>query len=145
MFGKPKTYTSIDDCPIGVFNKILKDGNLERLTIKGKAKAKQLNEAWHNIYDEYLRLYGIPEQFKKYAELKMQAGELYAQSLQKGQVWKRALYELKNEEAEATIKEGESVEFEKVLAMTSKKSGFRIDPNTMSVREFYGYLKLENV
>ena len=139
---KSKYYNSIDNCPIGVFQYILKKGDLNRLTIKGKPSIKTLNQAWEQIYDEYLRLYGIPQSFRDYCLKKLQAGEMFAESIKEGMMWKRAIYEMLNEEAESLINQGHAEEFEKVLAITSKKAGFRLNPNEMSVREFYGYLNL---
>jgi len=142
MFFKSTYYNSIDNCPIGVFQSILKNGDLNRLIIKGKPSIKKLNIAWETIYDEYLKLYGIPQSFQDYCNKKIQAGEMFAESLIEGQSWKRAIYEMLNEEAESAIASQQSEEFEKVLAYTSKKVGFRIDPKAMTVREFYGYLNL---
>lgn len=142
MFFKSTYYNSIDNCPIGVFQSILKKGDLNNLIIKGKPSIKKLNEAWENIYDEYLKLYGIPQGFQDYCNKKIQAGEMYAESLIEGQSWKRAIYEMLNEEAESAISNQRAEEFEKVLAYTSKKVGFRINPKEMTVREFYGYLNL---
>jgi hypothetical protein len=142
MFFKSAYHHSIDSCPIGVFQDILKRGDLQKLVIKGKPRPAKLNEAWELIYDEYLKLYGIPQSFKDYCNKKIQAGEMFAESLIEGQSWKRAIYEMLNEEAESAISSQQSEEFEKVLAYTSKKVGFRIDPKAMTVREFYGYLNL---
>ena len=103
---------------------------------------RELNQAWECIYDEYLKLYGIPQSFQDYCNKKIQAGEAFAESLIQGQSWKRAIYEMLNEEAESAIANQQTEEFEKVLAYTSKKVGFRINPKDMTVREFYGYLNL---
>jgi hypothetical protein len=144
MYKKGKYHKSIDTCPIGVFQSILKGADLAKLTTKGKPKAVKLSEAWNTIYDEYLSLYGIPKGFQDYCNKKIQAGEMFMNSLEKGQIWKRALYELLNQEAESAIDSKHAEEFEKVLAYTSKKAGFRIDPKAVTVREFYGYLNLSN-
>lgn len=144
MFYKTNYHKSIDTCPIGVFQSILKGADLSKLTTKGKPKAKQLAKAWETIYDEYLRLYGIPKGFQDYCNKKIQAGEMFILSLQDGQRWKRAIYEMINEEAESAIESQHTEEFEKVLAYTSKKIGFRLNPKEITVREFYGYLTLSN-
>jgi len=142
MFFKAKYHCSINTCTIGIFQSILKGGDPKQLVISGRVRNNKIVEAWGNIYDEYLKLYGIPKSYVQYCEKKVQAGEAFLESMQKGNEWKRAIYNLINIEAESLISNEQSEEFEKVLAYVSKQIGFRIDPNTMTVREFYGYLKL---
>ena len=140
MFIRSKNFNSIDNCPIGVFQDILRGASLRKLVTKGNPKDKQLIKAWGQIYDEYLKLYGIPDNYQEYCNKKIQAGEVFLQSLEPGQEWRRAIYKLLDSEAEGLIKSTHKNEFEKVLAQTSKMIGFRLNPREITVREFYGYL-----
>lgn len=142
VYFNSRFYNSIDNCPIGVFQDILRGASLRKLVIKGKPKDKQLIKAWERIYDEYLRLYGIPQGYQEYCNKKIQAGEVFLQSMEAGQEWRRAIYKLLNAEAEGAIKHTHKQEFEKVLAQTSKMVGFRLNPKEVTVKEFYGYLNL---
>ena len=93
MFKKPKIYSSVDNCPIGIFNKVLETKDYNLLCYNGKAKPQRLLESFKIIYDEYLKLFGIPDQFKRYSIHMRKAGELYLESIKKGKEWKKITLE----------------------------------------------------
>ena len=139
---KTKLHTSIDTLPIATFNKVSRLGELNLLQISGifKASQKELEGAWIRIYNEYLQLFKVPDNYKRYVALKAEAGEAFADSLEEGQIWKRSLYHVLNNQAEALMTKGDIIEFEQILAKTSIKVGFRLDSNIITVREFHAFL-----
>ena len=62
FFKKLETYNSIEDLPIGNFQRIMKEGDLKYMIIKGTFKKKhlpKLEKAWINCYNQYLQTFGL--------------------------------------------------------------------------------------
>ena len=141
---RAKYYDSIDNCPIAIFNSILKSKDVKFLTIKGKAKIKTLQKAWEKIFNEYLEEYGLPEKYKKYLELNITASKLYNEAYNKNQRHKKTLAKVRELEAEEIFKDQKEEDFDLLVAKIEKNQGFNIDPYSVSVRKFYSYVKLLN-
>ena len=138
---KPKYYSSIDYLPVGIFNKILKTGEVERLCYTGKVRTSRLEKAWNDIMIEFVDEFGIIEEYEQYLELMKEVCILYEKVYLEGDRTSRTLARHKEAEAAQILKGIPDVDFGSSLAKVSKKMGFRVDPNKTPVREFYGYLK----
>lgn len=140
---KSKYYDSIDNCPIGLFNKCLVGNDYSVLCIKGKATDKDSAKAWQSIYREYIDMAGGSDKLKDYLDNKTKAGKYFLKSLEEKHYI--TFYHKYNGIANEIMKEINlkvNYDFSKVLAYTSKFMGFSINPMKTTVREFYGYLNL---
>ncbi len=138
-----KTYTSISNIPIGVFSEVLSSGNLGMLVLKGNPSIMHLAQVWEIIYNEYLQLFGIPENFRQFALHKKKAGKLWQDVFVKGLAWKKPLAQVQDLKAESYLKESEvgEVTIEQVMAEMGKRVGFYLNPRVVTVKEYYGYKK----
>ena len=135
-------YNSISDITCFSFDEIIKTGNYSFL-FKDQKKTLSDSECeniWENIYDEFIKEFGISEQYKLYLE-KM---GLYVQHLDAayngGDKSQLTLAEIKLRQAEDMMKASESKQ--DIYAVVSKAMGFRIDCKIVTVKEFYSYLRL---
>ena len=136
-------YSSIDDLPVFIFNKINKTGDLNLLK-KGslkKVNQKQLEQTWAKIYNEFIKEFGISDKFKEWIEKQKQVINHYCQAYVHGQKHELNFARIKEEEARLLLAE-EEMSFEEVFSSVSKFMGFRLPFKETTVREFYGYLKL---
>jgi hypothetical protein len=138
-----KTYNSIDELPIWNFSQINKSGDLGYLYFKyKKPKDKRLLKIWENIYDEFIKRFGLSENYIKYINIRQQALELYKEAYVDGEKYKRVLADIKVAEAERLIEDSEDVDLFEVSAYLTKNNFGRIDVKVVSVAEFYSYLKI---
>ena len=66
FFSKLETYNSIEELPIGNFQKVMKNGDLKQMITKGNFKKKhiqQLENAWINCYNQYLQTFGLNKMY----------------------------------------------------------------------------------
>jgi len=66
FFKKLELYTTIEDLPIGNFQRIMKEGDLKYMIIKGKFKKKHLSKlekAWIDCYNQYLQTFGLNKMY----------------------------------------------------------------------------------
>ena len=137
---KSDCYDSIHNLPIGIFQQIIKTGNHSLLIKKGKENDKYLSDKWHRIYDEFLKEFGVPDQYKQYIKLKLKWAKEIERVWLKGEKWRLSFADIAKMEAEQLINNIES-DFTETLAYVSKGMSFRVNPNTVTVYEFYSYVK----
>lgn len=65
-----KLYDSIQTMPINIWFKIHETSDLKHLIIEGEPKDNELNEAWDKAYSEYIKEFGVSDNFKDYLEVK---------------------------------------------------------------------------
>ena len=75
---KPKYYSSIHDCPIGIWHKVSKTSDLDHLRISGKGNPEAARLAYDSIQIEYVETFGIPDGYKMYLEQSKRALSEYA-------------------------------------------------------------------
>lgn len=135
---KSKKDYSIANFPIGLFMQIMQTGNVSLID----APARKQADVWAKIYDEYIEAYGISESYQSYLDLKGTAIDLYFKAFCQGQKHFATLAEVKERQAEAVLMETTGQSFDVMLASVSKFMGFRVDPATTSVKEFFSYVEL---
>ena len=147
FFNKIEVYNSIDELPIGNFQKVMKEGDLKQMIVKGKFKKKhlkQLENAWINCYNQYLQTFGLNKMYVLILEQEEKIAKL---------VCDRWIKDLKHLNAvikheEQVLKEmmlptkGEKKSFEEDLAIIQKHNGFAIDKKTTSTKMFFTYVKM---
>ena len=141
--GKYLRYDSIENIPIGVWDKIHINNDLTLLAKnqeQKKFKTNVLVNAWEKINDEFLEEFGLPEEFERQLDLKRRAAEFQAKYIIEG---KRhylthaeiTLSEISNFSQRKKIKLGET------LSLLMKHYQFKIDEKTTTVKEYFHLAK----
>lgn len=147
FFKKLELYTTIEDLPIGNFQRIMKEGDLKYMIQKGKFKKKhipQLEKAWINCYNQYLQTFGLNKMYLLVLEQEEKIAKLICDR------WIKDLKHLNGiiKHEEQVLKEmvlptkGVKKSFEEDLAIIQKHNGFVIDPKKTSVKMFFTYVKM---
>lgn len=134
-------YDSIYTCPVRIFSHVMKTGDYDALT-NGRVYKHKGKYAWKRLMDEFCKEFGLPEDYKAYLKLRVQASKLYAKAIDKKHYITMA--RVKEQQAEALIRSmnGESQSLLQTAAMISRELGFAVDVNTCTVAQFYSYLNL---
>ena len=147
FFKKLELYTTIEDLPIGNFQRIMKEGDLKYMIYKGKFKKKhlpKLEKAWINCYNQYLQTFGLNKMYLLVLEQEEKIAKLICDR------WIKDLKHLNGiiKHEEQVLKEmvlptkGVKKSFEEDLAIIQKHNGFVIDQKTTSVKMFFTYVKM---
>ena len=147
FFNKLEIYTSIEDLPIGNFQRIMKEGDLKYMIWKGKFKKKhikQLENGWINCYNQYLQTFGLNKMYILVLEQEEKIAQLICDR------WIKDLKHLNGviKHEEQVLKQmilptkGVKKSFEEDLAIIQKHNGFVIDQKTTSVKMFFTYVKM---
>ncbi|MBG7630613.1 MAG: hypothetical protein IZT56_09290 [Bacteroidetes bacterium] len=147
FFNKLETYNSIEELPIGNFQKVMKNGDLKQMITKGVFKKKhiqQLENAWINCYNQYLQTFGLNKMYVLVLDQEEKIAKLICDR------WIKDLKHLNGviKHEEQVLKQmilptkGEKKSFEEDLAIIQKHNGFVIDQKTTSVKMFFTYVKM---
>jgi hypothetical protein len=147
FFSKLETYNSIEELPIGNFQKVMKNGDLKQMITKGNFKKKhiqQLENAWINCYNQYLQTFGLNKMYVLVMEQEEKIAKLICDR------WIKDLKHLNGviKHEEQVLKQmilptkGVKKSFEEDLAIIQKHNGFVIDQKTTSVKMFFTYVKM---
>jgi len=147
FFKKLELYTTIEDLPIGNFQRIMKEGDLKYMIYKGKFKKKhlpKLEKAWINCYNQYLQTFGLNKMYLLVLEQEEKIAKLICDR------WIKDLKHLNGviKHEEQVLKQmilptkGVKKSFEEDLAIIQKHNGFVIDPKKTSVKMFFTYVKM---
>ena len=147
FFNKLETYNSIEELPIGNFQKVMKNGDLKQMIVKGTFKKKhiqQLENAWINCYNQYLQTFGLNKMYVLVLDQEEKIAKLICDR------WIKDLKHLNGviKHEEQVLKQmilptkGEKKSFEEDLAIIQKHNGFVIDQKTTSVKMFFTYVKM---
>ena len=132
-------YSSLDTMPIASFFRCM-SGDIKYVSKNKYLLPKKAIQKWETLFNQYIKLHGLPESYLIYMDKMKKAISLYAEVC-KGQKWKIVLARVKEKEAINMIQqEGESVEI--TCARISKHMGFAVRANECSVTEFYSYVHI---
>ena len=141
--GKIKYYNSIDNCPALLFFQISEGKkDVTALCKKGLADEHEAIKAWDSIYSEFINEFGVSQEYKHYIRLKSELCEMIEQLID-GAKWMKMPIQIKKTDIanlENSLFKSDS-NFNKTIAMLSKKMGFAIDPSKLTLRMFYSYIK----
>ena len=122
----------------------METGEVDRLCISGKVRQTRLVRVWESILVDFVNEFDIADSYRRYLELMKKACILYKKAYCDGDKINWTLAKVKEAEAEEIMQSIPEPDFNKLLAQVSKFMGYRINPNEVTVKEFYGYLKLTN-
>jgi len=143
-------YNSIDNITCTIFDSVM-DKRDYSLLFKNKMLYKILNKlfkkmldiflfkTWEKIHDEFIDTFGISEQYKRYMDLMNDALEHYNNVYNEGKRHELVFAQIKEYEAEKCLKGVKKNE--NIYSQIARFTGFRINPSTITVREFYNYVK----
>lgn len=142
MNGLNPYYNSIDNLPCYNFDKIISSGDYSFLFIgepDKSVKPAELESVWENIYDEFIKEFGISEQYKLYLETM----GLYVQHLDAayngGDKSQLTMAEVRKREAEGLLSKNDSKL--SIYSVVSKFMGFPCRAHELTVKEFYNHLR----
>lgn len=132
-----RKYDSISNCPIAVFDKVLKTGDYSSLNAGNNG-----HKCWEKIMDGYFSEFGVPANYKRYLKKKIRSTEFYVKAVDTGDKSLETWGDVEKIEAESEINtSGESENISVTCAKLSRRMGFIIDPNKVSVLFYNASLK----
>ena len=137
-----KYYDSIYTCPIKNFSDCIKSRDGDKLRKNGFINIRKAKKAYERLMNEYINVYGLPENYKDYIEKMKEASEYYDQVYNENMRWQLVRARIAEAEAKKIISMGESEAIELTTAKLSKYLGFRLNLQEMTVSEFYSYIEM---
>lgn len=143
-----RVYDSIDTLPIFRWWKIHETEDFSFLIKDNTEKATEqdfvfLSETWKKIYSEYIKRFGFGETFLRIKQREASIARLQCELVITGD--RSILLAIKVEEAELkkmkTEQSGKN-DFHENKAAIEKAIGFRLDPKSVTVAEFYSYISV---
>lgn len=141
---KNKYYNSIDTCPFLIFLQINegKKGK-DSLCFEGEATEEESENAWNQLYKEYVEEFGISVEYVYYLRKNALLCDYYDKYYNDNQIWYKTIILSEKEEIKALKKriEGQAVDYNSLIGKLAKKMGFPINISKITIREFYSYVK----
>jgi hypothetical protein len=140
-------YKGIDDLPIWNFDILCKGEERDYQYLLKDIEDEfpediDKEELWITIYDEYLKTYGLGEDYKEYCRLIRKASQAYHKVYFKNQPHQITFGEIFTAQAEQLIRNIEGGDLSVTCASLTKYMGIRINPMKTSVREFNSYIEI---
>jgi hypothetical protein len=133
-------YRDIANCPMVAFRKALK-GDYKAMKKGIFSTKKGCYKAFVAVFDEADKLFSLSENYRKYLHLRVIACNMYLKAVN-GQTHYFTRAKIKEAEAESFLLGGDEAKFEHTCAMLSKKMGYPVRVNEVTVSEFYSYMEL---
>jgi len=132
--------------PIKIWFDIHKTGDFrlllkEIVTINAK-QFQELFEVWNEIYNQYIEMFGLSEEFLADLNQQVQLANYKAEFIITGDRYFKTLIKIEEAKIEFENKgKGEPMELEMLLAKMSKYYGFKLESKELTVVQYYSYLK----
>lgn len=141
-----KAYKSIDELPVGIWNK-LHDGGEVSLLLKepvkdlSESQAKELNDIWAKIQEEHFNEFGITERFKEYLQILANINRYERRAILKSNPHLITFAKIEREKLKDFLADGDKVGFYSQLIAIEKYIGFAINDAIVTVRKYYTYVR----
>ncbi len=134
-------WESIKDMPLKNWIKC-SDGEVQYVCKSGTTSLELCMDQWSKLYDEYLSFFGLGDRYEKYLNTQKDLAVLQAEYVIKKEKFTLTLIEIQK----ATLKNlenyfGNGQQIEVILLWLGKFMGFRIDPEKVSVMEYFTMLE----
>ena len=134
-------WSNIEIMPIYNWIKICETGDLRWLFIKGKGRVSdKIATHWISLQDEYLDEFGLDEKYKQQLRLEKEITGLNCDFVITRDRFLLNIIKMKEADIKAT-KTVEAFSFYQMKDPVEKYKGYRVDPLTTSVKEWYYSLK----
>jgi hypothetical protein len=134
-------YNSISELPLKIFNKIVETGNLKLLIIEGEYSDLDVIEAWNSINKEFFNEFGISFEEKEQLKAKIRYINHMKKYYLENDAFSKTLANLELQKKELNTK-NEKNSYLKICVTISKILEMRIDYSSITVGEFFHYVKL---
>ncbi len=139
-FYRNDLWQSIEEMPIHNWIQICETGDLKYCYKKGGRVSPTLEEHWLKLQQQYIDEFGLDENYKQQLRLKKELAILNCDIVITKDKFLNNLVKIKEAEILA-ITSKEAFKFYEVKDYIEKYKGYRIDPNTTTVIEWYYSLK----
>lgn len=139
---REKHWGLIDEFPLFNWMKC-NDGDMRytRLILTEGTEAQD-QEAWLNLYDQYIKKYGLAKLHKRMLEVMKQKATLECEFVMTKDRFKLNLIEIEEQRLKDMMANaGEGMKIEDSLVHLSKWAGYRLNPKEISVVEYFNILK----
>ena len=133
-------YKNIEELPVYNFNKITETGNLSYLFVNGKL-GNNADLIWDGIMKEFFDYVGISESYKAFMEHSRNAAILTCRMYLENRKDLINFIDIENLQAKESLSDVKE-DFTKTVMIISKNMGFKVDPKTTTVKEFYSMVKI---
>ncbi len=135
----PNYYSDLNDFPIGRFSDCL-SGDLKKISRNKFYDPKKANKAWVKLFNQHIRLHGLPDSYIHYIKTMSKILNYYDQSF-KGKKWMSIKAKIHEKELESTLNlKGDSIH--NICGKLSQYMGFPVRSQECSVVEFYSYINI---
>jgi hypothetical protein len=134
-----KFYKSIDEIPL--YNWVqINDGNMNFLQ-KDQSLTypkNEVDEAWNDLFDDYLNKRGLGKTYKKFLEVMRKKTVLECEYIISGDEFKKTQIEVEKHNLELLAKkENDDMTTSKSLIFLSKWIGYRLDWKVITLNEYF--------
>ena len=138
-------YDSIHNLPIRAWFDIHKTGEF-RLLLKedcytNEEKINKLFQTWESIYNEYIDIFGLSEEFLEDLNQQVELANYKADFVITGNKYLKTMIKIHEDKFNSEKKaESKEIELEILLARMSKYYGFKLESKELTVVQYYSYL-----
>lgn len=134
-------YSSIDDLPIWNWTRVHDTGQLGYLLKEVKEDDRgDLQHLWDSMYDEYIKEFGVSEQYEKELVIRKKIGELQCQLIITEDKIIKSFIGAEQHYLDE-LRKIKKLTFEETIVEIEKTRPFAVNIKEMSVRRYYTYLK----
>jgi hypothetical protein len=101
----------------------------------------ELEEIWHQIYDEFIEEFGLSKEYKQLLEKKRRIAEMKNQYIQTEEGFLLTLIDIEEIEFNSTFDKSEGLGYEAMVVAIEKRQGMPIDPRTLTVYKYNNYIR----
>lgn len=140
-------FSTIENLVIANWFKLHTADDIKFLCVEdpGSLSVKQsefLDSVFESITDKYIDTFGISDEYRQILELRSRINGLRAMLIRTEDRSIENLIDMAEADLKELIGEPSKDTGSKLISYVAKEMGFRIDENTVSVKEFYGYVDL---
>lgn len=134
-------YSSIDNCPILVWDKLTQTGDLKYLVKRGKL-TNSATRHYENINAQLIDNFGISDKYFDILRLRIKIEQMWLKVIDKDERYLIAQIQPLERELEAKMKVDLSKSNIRMSLMAIEKNmSIKLNYNTVTIREFYDYCK----
>jgi len=141
-----KIYDSIEELPIWNWMQIQKTADLSYMyKLKDYRKMPlpkaNMEELWMVLYNEYIKEFGLNEQYEKYLQRKKKIAIMKCDHIITDDNIHKTLIKIEEVKLADMMDKRQLSKFIDVMAILEKFLGFQMDPKQISVLKYYSYLR----
>lgn len=141
------TYKSIDDLPQWNWNQIHKTENYSYLKKLDSYRnievdqSEELQNIWHQIYDEFIEEFGFSKEYMELLEAKKRIAQMKLEYITKDDASILDMIDIEEMDLKAKFSKEEGVRFEAVVMALEKRQGMPLDLKTLTVYKYNSYIR----